>query len=221
MRELLKMRTYKSVRGFTLVEMMVAIVVMSIGLLGVAGLQVVSAKYKINTWARANISGLVSDIGERIRVNSDVAGTNVMQGGVTALSEYRLDKDSAVHTWDDQQADGLTITKDCTATACTASERATYDLLAWRRQARALLPQGAAWLEGDKGAGFDVTLLWFDKEFTDKAGSADATDTANARTLVKAPVCDGTETGFAQQSCCPADANAPAGVRCARYRFVP
>ena len=210
-------------RGFTLIEMMVAIIVMSIGLLGVAGLQVISSKYKINTWARANISGLVSDIGERIRVNSDVAGTNVMQGGVTMPSEYVVDKNSAVHTWEDQQSDALTITKDCVTTACSASERATYDLLAWRKQARALLPQGATWLEGDKGAGFDVTLLWFDKEFTDRAGSADATatDAAATRTLLKSRVCDGTETGFAQQSCCPADADAPEGVRCARYRFVP
>lgn len=200
---------------------MVAIVIMSIGLLGVAGLQVISAKYKINTWARANVSGLVSDIGERIRVNSDVAGTNVMQGGVTMPSEYRLDKDSTTHTWDDQQADTLAIAKDCTTTACTSSERATYDMLAWRRQARTLLPQGATWLEGDKGVGFDVTLMWLDKEFTDKAGSVDANDATQSRTLVKSPICDGTETGFAQQSCCPADAAAPEGVRCARYRFVP
>ena len=203
--------------------MMVAIIIMSIGLLGVAGLQVISSKYKINTWARANISGLVSDIGERIRVNSDVAGTNVMQGGVTMPSEYVLDKNSTVHTWADQQAATLAITKDCASTACTPSERATYDLLAWRKQARALLPQGATWLEGDKGVGFDVTLMWFDKEFTDRAGSVDATDTAAeaVRTLQTSRVCDGTESGFAQQSCCPAEAAAPAGVRCARYRFVP
>lgn len=207
--------------GFTLIEMMVAIIVMSIGLLGVAGLQVISSKYKINTWARSNVSGLVSDIGERIRVNSDVAGTNAMQGGVTRASEYRLDKDSTVHTWADQQAATLVVAKDCVTTACTPSERATYDMLAWRKQVRALLPQGATWLEGDKGAGFDVTLMWFDKEYTDKAGSVDGADSTDVRTLQTSHVCDGTESGFAQQSCCPADAAAPAGVRCARYRFVP
>lgn len=76
------MQTAKSSGGFTLIEMMVAIIIMSIGLLGVAGLQVISSKYKMNTWARANVSGLVSDIGERIRINTDVAGTNVLHGGV-------------------------------------------------------------------------------------------------------------------------------------------
>lgn len=215
------MRPLKSISGFTLIEMMVAIIIMSIGLLGVAGLQVVSSKYKINTWARSNISGLVSDIGERIRVNSSVAGTNVQQGAIAEKSQYALNAGSSGYAWDDQQSDALTITKNCSTTSCTASERATYDLLAWRQQARALLPQGAVWLEGDKGAGFDVTLMWFDKELTDKDGSTDANDTSNTRTLIKSPVCTGSETGFAQQACCPQDAAVPEGVRCARYRFVP
>ena len=216
MRNILIMQTAKSSGGFTLIEMMVAIIIMSIGLLGVAGLQAISSKYKMNTWARANVSGLVSDIGERIRINTDDAGTNVLHGGVTTPSAYELDED-----WGAQQSDTLVIAKDCTTSTCTPSERATYDMLAWRRQVRALLPQGAAWLEGDKGVGFDVTLMWFDKEFTDKQGSVDAEDSANARTLEKSPVCKGTESGFAQQSCCPEDADVPAGVRCARYRFVP
>ena len=215
------MKPFIKMAGFTLIEMMVAIIIMSIGMLGVAGLQVVSSKYKINTWARSNVSGLISDIGERIRVNSNVAGTNVMHGGITTPSEYRLDQASSVHTWAAQQSDDLLVAKDCATTVCTASERATYDLLMWRRQARALLPQGAVWLEGDKGVGFDVTLLWFDKEFTDKQGSTDATNTSDVRTLQKSPICDGTEEGFAQQSCCPQGADVPEGVRCTRYRFVP
>lgn len=217
------MKYLKTQRGFTLIEMMVAIIVMSIGLLGVAGLQVISSKYKINTWARSNISTLVSDIGERIRVNSDVAGTNVMQGGVTMPSEYVMDKNTTGHTWADQQSATLAIPKDCRTTACTTGERAAYDLLEWRQQVRAGLPQGAVWLEGDKGVGFDVTLLWFDKDFTDKPGSTDATDASAAPVLQSSPVCTGTEAvdSMAPQSCCPNDVNAPAGVRCARYRFVP
>ena len=71
------------------------------------------------------------------------------------------------------------------------------------------------------GRNAEEARRWFDKEFTDKQGSVDAEDSANARTLEKSPVCKGTESGFAQQSCCPEDADVPAGVRCARYRFVP
>ena len=84
--------------------MMVAIIIMSIGLLGVAGLQVVSSKYKINTWARSNISGLVSDIGERIRVNSSVAGTNVQQGSIPEKSQYAVNAGTSGYTWNDQQS---------------------------------------------------------------------------------------------------------------------
>lgn len=210
------MRFKQNVLGFTLIEMMVAIVIMSIGLLGVAGLQVVSSKYKINSWARSSVATLVADIGERIRVNSDVAGTNTMHGGVTTTSSYLVDS-----TWDTQQSADLTISTDCATSVCTPAQRATYDLLAWRQLARSALPQGAVWLEGDKSAGFDVTLMWFDKEFTDTAGSVDQTDTANTRTLQSSATCTATQTGMAQQSCCPSAAAVPAGVRCARYRFVP
>ena len=75
------------------------------------------------------------------------------------------------------------------------------------------MPQGAALVSGDLAHGFKVTMMWLDKEMTD--GDKDNP------TLKKSPVCDGSETGMAQQSCCPADADAPAGVRCARFSFVP
>ena len=83
----------------------------------------------------------------------------------------------------------------------------------WMRRVREGMPQGAALVSGDLAHGFKVTMMWLDKEMTD--GDKDNP------TLKKSPVCDGSETGMAQQSCCPADADAPAGVRCARFSFVP
>src|SRR6218665_4111648 len=60
--------------GVTLVEAMVAIVVLSIGLLGIAGLQAATMKYKINTWARSSASTLLSAFSERVRTHPDAAG---------------------------------------------------------------------------------------------------------------------------------------------------
>lgn len=204
-------------RGFTLIEIMVAMVVMAIGLLGMAGMQVVASKYKINTWARSSVSELVSDIAERIRVNSDAAGTNVLHGGVQTDSEYVFSSKK----WSAQQGDDLPLTKDCASASCSTDERAAYDMTVWRRHVRDLLPQGAVWLVGDKGEGFDVTLMWFDKEFTEGIGSIDRADTANERKLKKSQICTADLTGMGRQSCCPADADVVEGVRCMRYRFVP
>lgn len=196
-------------RGVTLIEMMVAILVLSIGMLGIAGLQAATSKYKINTWARSSVSTLLSDISERVRINPDAAGTSFASEGVAATSEYLI-----AANWATQQADALSITKNCETAVCTSSERATYDLLIWRQRVRESMPQGAALISGNRRNGLDITMMWFDKEQVDDPNNASAA-------LVKAPVCDGTEAGMAQQSCCPTETAAPAGVRCARFSFVP
>ena len=208
--------TRRSVReretGAGLIEGLVAIVVLSIGLLGIAGLQAATTKYKINTWSRSAASQLVSDLSERIRINPDEAGSNFTTG-VTAASSYALDSTLAA-----QKGDPPTVDKDCSKAgiACTTAERATYDMAIWRQRVRAGMPQGAANVAGDKRDGFQVTLMWMDTEATDKGKSSDSV-------LVKPAVCDGTEKGMAQQTCCPAAASVAnvVGLRCARFSFIP
>lgn len=199
-------------RGASLIEVMVAVIVLSIGLLGIAGLQAATTKYKINTWSRSASSQLVSDLSERIRINPDEAGSNFTTG-VTSPSTYTLSSNWAA------QADGPpAIDKDCSeaAESCSTAERAAYDMLAWRARVRAAMPQGSANVSGDKRDGFQVTLLWMDTEATDKGRSADSQ-------LVKPAICQGTEAGMAQQTCCPSAAGVAnvAGVRCARFSFIP
>lgn len=198
-------------RGASLIEVLVAIVVLSIGLLGIAGLQAATTKYKINTWSRSAASQLVSDLSERIRINPDVAGSNFTTG-VNAASSYALGT-----TWAAQET-RPTIDKDCAKATidCTPAERAAYDMASWRLRVRDAMPRGSVNVAGDKRDGFQVTLLWMDTEATDKGKSADSA-------LVKPAICDGTEKGLAQQTCCPAAASVSnvAGVRCARFSFIP
>ncbi|AVS93974.1 type IV pilus modification protein PilV [Paracidovorax avenae] len=197
----------KNHTGLTLIEMMVALVVLSIGLLGLAGLQAATAKYRINTSVRSAATGLVFDMSERIRVNADAAGPSFIQAGSFGSSAYAVSDD-----WDTQQAATFSVTKNCETEACTPTERATYDLAVWRGKVRNAMPQGAAMLSGNKRDGFMLTLMWFDKELND--GSAD-------RTLLSSTTCDSSLTGMATQTCCPQEASAPAGVRCSRFSFVP
>lgn len=197
------------VKGVTLIEMMVAVLVLSIGMLGIAGLQAATSKYKINTWARSSASILLSDLSERVRINPDVAGASFAGEGVTTTSEYVVSDD-----WSTQQSAALAIAQNCESAACTASERATYDLLIWRQRVRDSMPQGAAMVSGDRRNGLNVTMMWFDKDQVDNPNSSSAA-------LVAAHVCDGSESGMAQQTCCPTEASVPVGVRCARFSFVP
>lgn len=204
-------------RGASLIEVLVAMVILSVGLLGAAGLQATAAKYKINTWARGAISSLYSDLTDRVRMNSDVAGSNFVTG-VTDTSQYLFSS-----TWSSQQSAALTTpTPNCETSTCTPTERATYDMMAWRQLVRAKLPQGSVLVSGDRRDSIQVTLMWLDKGYTDSEKGTNDGTSATAVSLNTSETCTPSITGGMRlQSCCPAAAAVPAGVRCANFTFVP
>ena len=60
--------------GFTLIEVLVSSLILSIGLVGVAGLQVMSLKNNQSAYMRSQVSALAYDLADRMR--SNVAGAN-------------------------------------------------------------------------------------------------------------------------------------------------
>lgn len=57
-------------RGFTLIEALVALVVLSIGLLGVAGMQIAGLRANLSAAFRTQASYLAADIVDRMRANN-------------------------------------------------------------------------------------------------------------------------------------------------------
>lgn len=55
--------------GFTMIEVLVALIVLAIGLLGVAGVQTLAMKQTTNSHVRSQVSILAYDMVERIRAN--------------------------------------------------------------------------------------------------------------------------------------------------------
>ena len=86
----------RSQRGTTLIETLVALLVLSIGLLGVAALQVNALQTNQSANVRSQASVLAYDIVDRMRANRDVAlagGYSVAYGATptgTALNELDL-----------------------------------------------------------------------------------------------------------------------------------
>ncbi|WP_245832137.1 type IV pilus modification protein PilV [Solemya velesiana gill symbiont] len=78
--------------GFTLIEVLVTVVVLSIGLLGLAGLQAVGIKVNHDSLIRSTASLAASDLTDRIRSNRSniaqyavtMADTSSPYGGTTA-----------------------------------------------------------------------------------------------------------------------------------------
>lgn len=196
--------------GFSMIEVLVVIVVLSFGMLGIAGLQAHTVKFKINSWARSAASVQFSDLADRVRANPGQAGPSY---GLLAASEpvpasaYVLQR-----SWADQQVDNLSLPTDCLSTECTAEQRAAYDMLAWRARVRRSFPQGSVVVTGNRAIGITATIAWFDRQFTTTAGALD-----------RSAVCSGTSSGADSINCCPAALAdpAPAGVRCTNATFIP
>jgi len=88
--------------GFTLVEVLVALVVMTVGMLGIAALYVEGLRMSRTSIYRMNAVNLAADMAERIRTNpsvpADYAGNgpgaeNDCVNGVNACTEQELAED--------------------------------------------------------------------------------------------------------------------------------
>ena len=250
--------TVRHARGVTLIEVLIAIVILSIGLLGIAGLQVATAKFKLGSQTRATTASLYAEYADMARINPNMLGKNWMDGGTStdvpsyagysSLYAFPAYSDTATYasnpdscgtscypsgsTWASQQAvSNASLTSLITSAACesgtnvcTPAQRATLDMLTWRQRVRASLPQGAIFVTGDRSTGVVVTLMWMDKDNTDKTPSTNDGTSATQANLVTATQCsalDATNIGLARQTCCPDAAAAPAGVRCNRFSFTP
>ena len=85
-------RPRNRVRGFTLVEALVALLALSIGLLGVAGLQLAGLKANLSASWRSQGTYLAYDIIDRMRANRDnraayVTGLGAAAGGATTAAK--------------------------------------------------------------------------------------------------------------------------------------
>ena len=177
-----------------------ALLVLSIGLLGIAGLVAASMRYSQGGWARAAVSSSLSDLADRIRTNPSATITAY----VFNTSPYAAQRSA----FDGGQ---VKIATDCLNTICAASDLANFQLTEWRLALNGGMPGAAAWVSGQRDQGYTATVMWFDKAFVQSDGV----------TLDTSATCTAAMTGVAARQCCPADAQAPAGVRCTNMTIVP
>ncbi len=120
--------------GFGMVEVLVALVVLSLGLLSMAGLQIISIRSVHSSFIRGQAVLSAYTIADRMRANRPA----VRDLDGTAIGFYN-------------SADGATYQapndNNCTegagaATACTTAEMAAHDLFEWNQSVAARLPNG-------------------------------------------------------------------------------
>jgi type IV pilus assembly protein PilV len=99
--------------GFSIVEAMVALLVLSVGMLGIAGLYVTTLRASGSALFRTHAVNFAADMADRIRANP------------TAGAAYA----------------GAAADNDCAdGSACTPAELAADDIFRWQQQVAAILP---------------------------------------------------------------------------------
>jgi len=134
-------------RGFTLLEVLIAVVILSVGLLGIAALQVTTSAYNASGLYRSQAAALSREIVERMRVNVDEARA----GGydLSTLPSYATNCEG-------------------TAATCSAAQMREHDLRLWAARVTAMLPSSDAAIAtqpdatdpGNRPATVTVTLSW-------------------------------------------------------------
>ena len=152
-------------KGFSIIEVLISILVISIGLLGMAGLQTTGIQQSHNSYLKTQASLLAYDMADRMR--SNLAG--VAAGNYDSVNSV----DSPISSYPNCANDG---------TACSAADTATNDIYHWTNpnadgSVAATLPSGFGMVSNDGGI-FTITVLW-DENRTGATGTNCDGDPAN------------------------------------------
>lgn len=118
------MQPKKLQHGFTLLEILIAVLISAIGLLGLAGLTTTALQLNQSSYQRTQAIALMEDLLDRIRVNRNQA------------NNYARAFSDPVPT----------INTDCRSNNCTPTQLASFDLADWFTQVQQL-PGAAADIE--------------------------------------------------------------------------
>ncbi len=138
-------------RGVTLVESMIALLVISIGLLGIAALQITAMSQNSSALNHSQAVWIAYNMSDRIRANKDQVAA---YAGIDTNNAY---------------------SQDCMSAACTPAQMVTADASEWGALI-GTLPGGRGLVANDAD-GLRVTVMW-DDEGTGAAGTACGNDPA-------------------------------------------
>lgn len=159
---------YAKVSGATLIEVLVSVVIASIGLLALAGVNAASMRFTKMSQYRATATQLANDMGERMRANKGIPNdpatvpneaTGYFAGDYNYTAEFA-----------DQAAVATLPTQLCNVAAsnCTPAQIAALDIAQWRILVRDQLPEGSTYMATDAAAvAMDMWVVWRDPAVAD------------------------------------------------------
>jgi type IV pilus assembly protein PilV len=137
--------------GFTLIEILIAVLILATGILGLAGLQASILKNNQSAYNRSQATQFAYDMADRMRANASVANNYI-----------------TTFTVPTEQSDCSTV-----STTCTKADMAINDLYQWNTAISASLPSGKGTITL-AGTVFTITINWDDNRDGDVDGDGGA-----------------------------------------------
>lgn len=166
--------------GFSLIEVLVSLVILAIGLLGLAMLQTTGLRYNTNSYSRTQATYMAYDLAERMRAN--VPAFQAGNYDVASTAAAATIRSSANYSCNQ----GTTPNCTCDTGTCSNAAMASYDLGQWYYNLDRLLPgaKDAANLASPAPATIvrasniaTVTIKWLEQE-RDASGVATSIPTS-------------------------------------------
>lgn len=153
-------------RGISLIESLVAIVVMALGILGILGVQMRTLSDTQTGVRRAQAIRLIEDLGERLQANPDALNN---------LSVYTTTPVSPT---------------DCSTAECSASDLAAFDISRWQTSVSNTLPGAQATVFIPQGGARQLGVLigWRESQYNQDGNSLSTTDSAAMKSPFATPI---------------------------------
>lgn len=140
---------HRALQGFTLLEILIGLVILSVGVLGLAGLQGASLNSSNTAYFRTVATNQVYDMVERIRSNK-LGAIPAVDGGV--FDSYN-------------SLSGTPTFLPCnTAVNCDAKDIAVRDIAMWNQENSRVLPNGQGVVFGTGLRSYTITVFWDDEQ---------------------------------------------------------
>lgn len=141
-------------RGVSMIEILVTLVILALGALGLAGLQLQAAKYNKEAAVRSTATQLTVELSDRMRGNLD---------GIKA-GNYNRNLGYAAALADPGSDPGCGSGSDC-----SAATLAQLDIFNWLRAIATALPQGTGAISPVAGNRFayEINVMWKEKSLVD------------------------------------------------------
>ncbi|MEE9338931.1 MAG: type IV pilus modification protein PilV [Methylococcaceae bacterium] len=130
--------------GFTLIEVLIALIILAGGMLGMAAMQAMGLKNNVSAYQRSQATQLAYNMADRMRANLNAAGTYATAATTASATQ------------------GHSVQASCLTTAgCSVANMAANDIYEWNAKVSSVLPSGEATITFSDPI-YTITIKWDD-----------------------------------------------------------